>query len=136
MELRFSRRTYLAMRALRELHDADGQVSGSKLAERIETTIPFLPQVLSPMIKAGWIESQTGPGGGYRLSTSLADLNLLEVVEMVEGPTETGECVLREGPCPGNESCPVHEAWLSARSELTERLRAVSAEASLERQKA
>jgi Rrf2 family protein len=86
------------------------------------------------MIKAGWIESQTGPGGGYRLAVSLVDLSLLEVVETVEGPTETGECVLREGPCPGTESCPVHEAWLSARSELMERLRAVSADTSLERQ--
>ena len=59
---------------------------------------------------------------------------LLEVVETVEGPTETGECVLREGPCPGTESCPVHEAWQSARSELKTRLGSVSAQASLERQ--
>jgi Rrf2 family protein len=109
-------------------------LSGVELADRIETTSPFLPQVLSPMVKAGWIESQTGPGGGYRLAVSLADLSLLEVVETVEGPTETGECVLRDGPCPGTESCPVHEAWQSARSELRERLAAVSAQASLERQ--
>lgn len=134
MELRFSRRTYLAMRALRELSEERDQLSGVELAERIETTSPFLPQVLSPMIKAGWIESQTGPGGGYRLAVSLVDLSLLEVVETVEGPTETGECVLRDGPCPGTESCPVHEAWQSARSELRERLAAVSAQASLERQ--
>lgn len=134
MELRFSRRTYLAMRALRELHAERNQLSGGDLAERIETTSPFLPQVLSPMIKAGWIESQTGPGGGYRLAVSLAELSLLEVVETVEGPTETGECVLREGPCPGTESCPVHEAWQSARSELKDRLAAVSALVSLERQ--
>jgi Rrf2 family protein len=86
------------------------------------------------MVKAGWIESQPGPGGGYRLTVSLADLSLLEVVETVEGPTETGECVLREGPCPGTESCPVHEAWQSARLELQQQLRAISVQASLERQ--
>ena len=134
MELRFSRRTYLAMRALRELHSERNQLSGTELAERIETTNPFLPQVHSPMVKAGWIESQPGPGGGYRLTVSLADLSLLEVVETVEGPTETGECVLREGPCPGTESCPVHEAWQSARSKLQEQLGSISAQASLERQ--
>ena len=120
------------MKALQELGDAE-KLSGSELAERIDTTNPFLPQVLGPLVKAGWIESQPGPGGGYRLALSLGDLSLLEVVETVEGPAETGLCVLRDGPCPGTESCPVHEAWLSARTELTERLAAMSAEDMFER---
>lgn len=126
MDLRFSRRTHLAMKALQELRDYE-MLSGSELAERIDTTSPFLPQVLGPLVKAGWVESQPGPGGGYRLSVSLGDVSLLELVETVEGPAETGRCVLRDGPCPGTESCPVHEAWLSARNELTERLGAMSA---------
>jgi Rrf2 family iron-sulfur cluster assembly transcriptional regulator len=133
MNFRFSRRTYLAMRALRELLHEQGQLAGGVLADRIGTTSPFLPQVLGPLVKAGWVESQPGPGGGYRLAVSLADVSLLEVVETVEGPTETGECVLRDGPCPGTESCAVHEAWLSARTELKERLQAVSAETTFER---
>jgi Rrf2 family protein len=134
MDLRFSRRTHLALKALQELHRDGRQLSGSGLAERIETTSPFLPQVLGPLVKAGWVESQPGPGGGYRLAVSLADVSLLDVIETVEGPTETGMCVLREGPCPGTERCPVHEAWLSARTELKERLAAMSAEGMFERQ--
>jgi Rrf2 family protein len=134
MDLRFSRRTYLAMRALRELHTAEDQLSGTALAEKIETTSPFLPQVLGPLVKAGWVESQPGPGGGYRLAVSLDDVSLLEVVETVEGPTETGQCVLRDGPCPGTESCAVHEAWQSAKAELKARLQAISAGETLERQ--
>ena len=120
------------MKALQELHDT-GRLSGHELAERIDTTLPFLPQVLGPLVKSGWVESQPGPGGGYRLAVTLGDLSLLELVETVEGPAETGRCVLREGPCPGTESCPVHEAWLSARTELTERLAAMSAEDMFER---
>lgn len=120
------------MKALQELGDAE-KLSGSELAERIDTTSPFLPQVLGPLVKAGWVESQPGPGGGYRLAVSLSDVSLLELIEMVEGPAETGRCVLREGPCPGTESCPVHEAWLSARAELTERLAAMSAATMFER---
>ncbi len=120
------------MKALQELHDT-GKLPGSQLAERIETTSTFLPQVLGPLVKAGWVESQPGPGGGYRLSVSLGDVSILEVVETVEGPAETGRCVLRDGPCPGTESCPVHEAWLSARTELTERLAAMSADNMFER---
>ena len=132
MDLRFSRRTHLALRALDELHDTS-RLSGNELAERIDTTVPFLPQVLGPLVKAGWVESQPGPGGGYRLSVALGDVSILDVIETVEGPAETGRCVLKEGPCPGTESCPVHEAWLSARTELTERLAAVSARDMFER---
>lgn len=120
------------MRALQELHDAE-KLSGSDLAERIDTTLPFLPQVLGPLVKSGWVESQPGPGGGYRLSVSLGGLSILEVVETVEGPAETGRCVLREGPCPGTDSCPVHDAWVGARAELTDRLAAMSAEGMFER---
>lgn len=134
MDLRFSRRTHLALKALQELHGAADQLSGRGLAELIETTLPFLPQVVGPLVKAGWVESQPGPGGGYRLAVSLADVSLLEVIETVEGPTETGVCVLREGPCPGTESCPVHEAWLIARTELQQQLSAMSAEGIFERQ--
>lgn len=134
MDLRFSRRTHLALKALQELHRDEGKLSGSGLAERIDTTTPFLPQVLGPLVKAGWVVSQTGPGGGYQLAVSLADVSLLEVIETVEGPTETGVCVLRDGPCPGTESCPVHDAWLSARTELQERLSSMSAEGIFERQ--
>ncbi len=89
-----------------ELHDT-GKLPGSQLAERIDTTSTFLPQVLGPLVKAGWVESQPGPGGGYRLSVSLGDVSILEVVETVEGPAETGRCVLlgrtvsRNGELPG-----------------------------------
>ena len=72
--------------------------------------------------RAGWITSDRGPGGGYSLTVNLTQISLLDVLEGVEGPAETGRCVLRDGPCPGTQTCPIHEAWMAARTELVERL--------------
>jgi Rrf2 family protein len=121
MNLTMSKRSDLAIRAIRALKGS-GQATGTDLAEAIDTTIQFLPQILRPLIRAGWVGSDRGPGGGYRLTADLADISLLEILEGVEGPAETGRCVLRDGPCPGTVTCPIHEAWMVARDELVSRL--------------
>ena len=120
MDIAFSRRTDLALSALRVLAMAEGRKSRKSLAREIGTTASFLPQVMSPLIKAGWVTSGRGPGGGYQLAESAFEAHLLDVVEATEGPTTSGRCVLRDGPCPGEESCPIHAIWVEARRVLVE----------------
>lgn len=121
MYLTISRRSDLAIRAIRAL-EGRARVSGADLAAAIETSTQFLPQILKPLIDEGWVSSDRGPGGGYRLTADLKDISLLGILEGVEGPAETGRCVLRDGPCPGELTCPIHEAWMAAREELVSRL--------------
>ena len=120
MRLEVTRKTDLAVRALCAL-DCRGKTKASELAKMIDTTPGFVPQVLSPLVHAGWVASEPGPTGGYRLDVPLEEISFLDVIEVVEGPTDTGECVLRGGPC-GEEPCALHDAWLPARRALTEQL--------------
>lgn len=131
MNIGLSRKTDLAIKALRTLADRGERVSGTRLAKDIGTTVQFLPQVLGPLIKAGWIGSERGPRGGYFTVVPLSSLSLFELIEMTEGAFEDGRCVLREGPCPGTESCAVHEAWIPARNILVEKLQETSLEQAL-----
>lgn len=126
MNIGLSRRTDLAIRAMRTLADAGTRVTGTQLAKQIDTSVQFLPQVLGPLIKAGWIGSERGPRGGYFTVVSLEEISLFELIEMTEGAIEDGRCVLREGPCPGTESCAIHSAWIPARDVLVERLQQMS----------
>lgn len=126
MNISFQRKTDLAIRALGHLSTGDAPLSREHLAIAVETSRAFLAQVMTPLLQAGWVTSERGPGGGYRLSTPTERISLLAVVEAVEGDTVTGRCALREGPCPGTESCPIHEAWVSARNDLMDRLQRVS----------
>lgn len=124
MKLEITRKSDLAVRALCALGSQQERVKGSDLAEHIETTTGFLPQVLAPLVRQKWIRSSPGPTGGYVLETSLDDISLLEVIEAVEGPLEQDVCVLDGGICDEADHCVIHEAWLKARGELYRELAA------------
>lgn len=118
MRLEITRRAHLAIQGLLELAHDGGRVKASDLAARIGTTAGFLSQALTPLVAAGWIRSDPGPTGGYRCLADPDTLNVLEVIEAVEGPTETGLCVLEDRPCSVGEPCALHQPWAVARAEL------------------
>jgi Rrf2 family protein len=120
MNISFSRRTELGLAVLRALAAEDGRVSRASLAEQVGTTASFLPQVMAPLVQAGWVTSDRGPRGGYRLTAEASEARLLDVVEAIEGPTADGRCVLRDAPCPGEESCSIHAVWVEARQVLVD----------------
>jgi Rrf2 family protein len=125
MRLEITRRTELALRALRALERDGGTMKASKLATDLGSTSQYLPHVLRPMVQAGWLSSEPGPSGGYRLAEPLGGLSLLELIELIGGPTNTGSCVLRGGEC-GTTECALHTPWMEARDALLEQLAAVS----------
>jgi Rrf2 family protein len=92
-----------------------------ELADHVDATAGFLTQAMSPLVARGWVVSEPGPTGGYRLDVGLEDVSILDVIEAVEGPTDTGRCVLENRPCGGSAPCALHRPWTTARSEfLTE----------------
>jgi Rrf2 family protein len=117
-----SRKTDLALEALKALSTTDERVSGVDLATEIGTSVQFLPQIIAPLVRARWIDSERGPGGGYLALVPLESISLLDLIEATEGDIDNGRCVLRDGPCPGTESCPVHLAWMAAREVLIDKL--------------
>jgi Rrf2 family protein len=132
MILGLSRRTDLALEAMKALSVAEDRVRGTDLAREVGTTVQFLPQILAPLVRAGWIDSERGPGGGYRAVASLDSISLLDLIETTEGEIDNGRCVLRNGPCPGTVTCPVHVAWMAAREVLVDKLHTYSVAQALE----
>lgn len=118
MRLEITQRAELAVRALVALEGAPSRLKSSDLADLLGTTAGFIPQVMGPMVRAAWVGSVPGPTGGYELSRSLDTLSVLDVVEMIDGPTDTGRCVVAERMCDADEPCVLHVAWACARGEL------------------
>ncbi|OFW65542.1 MAG: hypothetical protein A2Z12_03015 [Actinobacteria bacterium RBG_16_68_21] len=122
MRLEIMRRSDIALRAVRLLHREAATLRAAEIAARLESTAQFIPQVLTPLVKAGWIASEPGPRGGYRLTIEPSRRSILELVELIEGPTDNGVCVLRAGPCASDARCSLHDAWSAGRDALLRRL--------------
>jgi len=118
MRLEITKKADLALKAVFELDHAAGLVKGADLAGIIGTTAPFIAQVMKPLVVKGWVASEPGPTGGYRLDADTSEISLLDLIEAVEGPTVDGSCVLRGTPCPVTEYCALHDAWGRARDAL------------------
>lgn len=117
VRLELTRKTDLAVRAMKTLHTAEVRLPGRKLADLIGTTTPFVSQVVTPLVQEGWLDSRPGPTGGYGLVSDPTEITILEIVELIEGPIANGKCVLVGGPC-SEEVCSVHDAWVEAREAL------------------
>jgi Rrf2 family protein len=99
------------------------QLKAVDLAAGIDATPGFVPQVVGPLVKAGWVRSDPGPTGGYVLVASPSRVTVLDVIEAVDGPTDTGRCVVADMPCGREGPCALHGAWTRARDELLASLR-------------
>ena len=126
MRLEISRRADLALRAVLVLSAHDDRVKAGDLAHELDTTPGFVPQIVGPLVKRGWVRSDPGPRGGYSASSDLGHLTVLDVIEAVDGPTDVGHCVVADQPCGGAPHCALHLAWGRARDELLDQLGAVS----------
>lgn len=125
MRLELTRKADLAARTMVVLAGA-GRLKAGDLADRLGTTAGFVPQVVGPLVREGWVVSVPGPTGGYELTVDLGAVSVHQVIEAAEGPTNTGRCVVVDRPCEAGQPCLVHDAWAGARRELTAALSATS----------
>ena len=78
-----------AVRALTELarigrHGAPVPIG--ELARRRDIPVQFLEQLFAVLRRAGILRSQRGVKGGYTFAREPADVTVLEVVELLDGP--------------------------------------------------
>jgi Rrf2 family iron-sulfur cluster assembly transcriptional regulator len=126
MRLEVTRKSDLAVRSLQALASRPDRVKGPDLATMVGTTAGFVSQVLTPLVRAGWVRSDPGPTGGYSLTADLEEVSVLAVIETIEGPTESEHCVLSDRPCNERGTCALHVPWLRARAQLLAQLGAIS----------
>jgi Rrf2 family protein len=85
-----SARTDYAIRALlmlaQEAQSAGAPISVETLARRQTLPRKFLEAILRDLRRAGIVDSQRGPTGGYTLSRPAAQISLGDIFRAVDGP--------------------------------------------------
>jgi Rrf2 family protein len=119
VKLELTRRGDYAVRAMLALGRARGErLSTPSIAASMAIPVRFLPQVMGDLARAGLVASQAGRNGGYRLARPAAQIDLLSIIEAVEGDSRRRTCVLRGGPCRRDGPCDVHEVFFAAQDAL------------------
>ncbi|MGO9974394.1 MAG: RrF2 family transcriptional regulator [Solirubrobacteraceae bacterium] len=77
-----------AVRALVELYllGESAPVPIAELARRGDIPVQFLEQLFATLRRGGILRSQRGVKGGYSFARRPDDVNVLEVVELLDGP--------------------------------------------------
>jgi Rrf2 family transcriptional regulator, cysteine metabolism repressor len=77
-----------ALQALAELgrQGADKPVPIGELARRRDIPVQFLEQLFATLRRAGILRSQRGVKGGYSFARPPAEITVLEIVELLDGP--------------------------------------------------
>ena len=67
-----------------------GPVPIAELARRREIPVQFLEQLFATLRRAGILRSQRGVKGGYSLARPAAEITVLELIELLDGPLGAG----------------------------------------------
>lgn len=89
-------------------------------------SVSFLSKVLQRLVHGGLVASHRGTGGGFCLRPHAGKTTLLQVIEVMEGPTLLNLCLISGLSCDRKPWCGVHPVWQRAQAALSAVLGSVS----------
>ena len=116
-----SKTTEYALRAVVyvAMHDTQGVKVGIKeIAKELELPAHFMGKILQDLVRKGVISSVKGPGGGFFLHRAASDINLLEVVQVIDGLEAFRRCGMGMKQCSDTHPCPLHNDIKAYRDQL------------------
>ncbi len=112
-------------------HDAlvfMGKLAATKKALTVDDaataplSAPYLEQIAIRLKDAGLVVGKRGPGGGYTLARSAAEITVKDVVEAVEGPLALVPCLGEKGMCEASHACASQAIWRTLQNRISETL--------------
>ena len=102
--LKLSDGSSLALHAMALLaRHPERRVSTTKMADLFGASEHTLAKVMHDLVRAGYVDSVRGAGGGFSLIRDPAKVTMLEIYEAIDGPLEEQHCLLGKPACEGKE---------------------------------
>lgn len=93
-------------------------VLSREIARREKIPPNYIPQIVAQLTRKGWVEGMRGFGGGVRLAVDPEEISVAQVVEEVEGPIALSKCLVNDGFCEKQDTCPLHQVWAKAQKQM------------------
>ena len=125
--MKISKRGEYALRAMISLGIASkvGRklVQTTELAKVEDLPVKFLEQVIQQLREAGYVASQRGKHGGYRLAKPADKIVIGSVIRLIDGPLAPIACVSQTAyepcKCPDEAHCGLRMLMLDVRNAIT-----------------
>lgn len=84
----------------------------------------FLLKNLRKLAQTDIIDSYRGKYGGYALAKKPAEVTLLDIVEVIDGPIEVNRCLVEPDSCnkDGADTCRIHRALYDVKETIMTKL--------------
>ena len=92
--------THVVRHSEKESHTARG------LATETHLPLPTVSKLLKVLTRKGFLASQRGVHGGYRLAVSPDEVSVAQLIRALEGPVQLINCASGEGECDQEATCP------------------------------
>ena len=107
-------------------HYGNGPISTRAAAADEQVPYQLACKLMQKLNNAKLVTSCMGPKGGFVLGTEPSKINLLEVVEAIQGPISMNRCVLSKDACSRATTCVVREKLTEIQKSMTRELAAIS----------
>lgn len=95
----------------------------SELADNEQLPVKFLEQIMQLLKEAGFVESERGKFGGYRLAKPARKITIGSVVRLIDGPLAPIGCVSQTAyekcTCPDEAHCGLRMLMLDVRNAIS-----------------
>ncbi|UQB41818.1 Rrf2 family transcriptional regulator [Thiomicrospira microaerophila] len=87
-----------------------GSITLAEISQRQDISLSYLEQLFAKLKRADLVRSARGPGGGYRLSRSAAEIAISQIIAAVDEKLDARKCEGRAN-CQGGKQCLSHRLW-------------------------
>ena len=105
---------------------AKGSASAKELAETYHIPVPILAKVLQKLVRDGFLVSEQGTNGGYKLARDPGTVTALEVIRAIDGPIILTNCFTAHGECDLTRQCNVREPLRRVHEEILKLLNSIT----------
>ena len=83
--------------------------SAKEIAETYGIPSPLLSKILQKLVKNGFLRSEQGTNGGYKLAREAREITALDVIRTIDGPIFLTACFTEHGYCCHTDKCIVRD---------------------------
>jgi Rrf2 family protein len=117
----FNKETEYALRGLVyiKLQNLKNRRPGTtEIAKEIEAPQFYTAKILQRLVRAGFLESLKGKGGGFFFDPDKPDLQLIKLISATEGDRSYSGCGFGLKLCDNDKPCPLHEKYALIRASI------------------